>query len=330
MRVVQVMRFGGPEVLVAGDVPEPVAGQGEVVVDVAVADVLFVDARIRSGWGGEYFKVSPPYVAGNGVAGTVAAVGSGVDGGLVGRRVLARVGRTVNGVQVPTGGYAERAVALAAELVEVPDGLALRDAITFLHDGSTALALLHHAALRPGDTVLVNAAGGSLGSVLIPLAKAAGARVVGAARGERKLRLARDWGADLAVDYSEPGWTELVGEVDGGVDVVFDGTGGGQGEAAFGLVRSGGRFLSYGSSAGEFPVLDQAEAQGRGVRVIGILDLRYDEEQAGAGLRRLLADAAAGRVTPFVGQTFPLERAADAHAAIEARETVGKTLLQVR
>lgn len=312
-----------------GDVPEPAPGGGQVVVDVAVADVLFVDTQIRSGWGGEYFKVSPPYVPGNGVAGTVSAVGAGVDARLVGRRVVARVGDTVNGVQVPSGGYAERAVAPAGELVEVPDGLALTDAITFLHDGSTALALLHHAAIKPGERVLVNAAGGSLGTLLVPLAKAAGARVVGAARGERKLALARERGADVTVDYTDPDWLGQVREAAGGVDVVFDGTGGAVGEAAFGLAVPGGRFLSYGAAAGEFPVLDQAEAGRRGVHVFGILDLRYDDVQARQDLRRLMEDAAAGRFTPFVGQTFPLERAADAHAAIESRRTVGKTLLTV-
>jgi NADPH:quinone reductase len=325
MRAVQVVKFGGPEVLVAGDVPEPVLGDGQVLIDVDVADVLFVDTQIRTGWGVEYFTVSPPYVPGNGVAGTVSRVGSGVDRGLVGRWVIARVGRAENGMQIPSGGYAERAVAPVDAVVEVPDGLAFREAITFLHDGATALALLHHAGVRAGARVLVNAAGGSLGTLLVPLAKAAGAQVVGAARGERKLALASERGADVVVDYTGPGWLEAVGEV----DVMFDGTGGVVGEAALGLVRRGGRFLSYGAAGGAFPSVDQAEVERRGVRVFGIFDLRYEGAQARRDLNRLLDDAAAGRFTPFVGQTFPLERAADAHAAIEARTTLGKTLLTV-
>ncbi|HEX2130049.1 MAG TPA: zinc-binding dehydrogenase [Actinophytocola sp.] len=325
MRAIQVVRFGGPEVLVPGEVSEPMPGGGEVVVDVEVADVLFLDTQLRSGWGQEYFAVSPPYVAGNGVAGTVTSVGAGVDPALAGRRVIARVGPAVNGVQVPMGGYAERAVASVDGLVEVPDGLASREAVTFLHDGATAVGLLHHAALRPGERVLVTAAAGSLGAVLVPRAKAAGATVVAAARGARKLALVREWGADVAVDYTEPDWLEAVGAV----DVVFDGAGGASGEGAFGLVTPGGRYLSYGAASGEFPRIDQADARRRGVRHFGINDLRYEGQEARRKLRALMADAAAGRFRPFVGQTFPLERAADAHAEIEARRTVGKTVLEV-
>ncbi|MCT2582937.1 zinc-binding dehydrogenase [Actinophytocola gossypii] len=325
MRVIQVVRFGGPEVLVPADLADPVAGDAEVVVDVEVADVLFLDTQLRSGWGRGYFAVSPPYVAGNGVAGTVSAVGPGVDSALVGRRVIARVGPTMNEVQVPMGGYAERAVAAVGEVVEVPDGLPLRDAVTFLHDGPTALGLLHHAALQPGERVLINAAAGGLGALLVPRAKAAGATVVAAARGARKLELVREWGADVAVDYTESGWLDEVG----GVDIVFDGAGGAVGEEAFGLVAEGGRYLSYGAASGDFPRVDQADASRRGVRYLGIQELRYDGPEARRELRALMAEAAAGRFRPFVGQAFPLERAADAHAAIEARRTVGKTVLEV-
>jgi NADPH2:quinone reductase len=330
MRAVQVTGFGGPEVLEVADVPEPVAGAGQVLIDVAVADVLFVDTQIRSGWGGEYFKVAPPYIAGNGVAGTVAEVGSGVDEALIGRRVIARVGRHQDHVQVPVGGYAQRAVSGAGDLFGVPDGLGLREATALLHDGTTALHVLRHAAILAGDWVLVNAAGGSLGALLVPLAKAAGAKVVGAARGERKLGLVREWGADLAVDYSTPGWAQEVRETTGGVRVVLDGTGGRAGREAFELTLPGARFLAYGAASGGFVGVGPDEAKARDVRLVGIGDLGSDAGTVERDLRRLLEDATNGEVRPFIGQTFPLERAADAHAAIEARETVGKTVLVVR
>jgi NADPH2:quinone reductase len=328
MRAVQVVEFGGPEVLVVGEVPAPVAGAGEVLIDVAVADVLFVDTKIRSGWGGEWFTVSPPYVAGNGVAGTVAGIGAGVDPSWAGRRVVARVGRRGPAGNVPAGGYAERAVAPVDELIEVPAGLGLGEAVAFLHDGTTALSILRHAAVEPGQRVLVNAAGGSMGALLVPLLKAAGAHVTGAARGERKLDLVREWGADLAIDYTLPGWAERVREETGGPHVVLDGTGGAAGRAAFDITRPGGRFLAYGAADGFAPV-GPDEAASRGIAFVGILDLGHDEEWTRRDLRRLLDDAAAGRIAPFIGQTFPLDRAAAAHAAIEARETVGKTLLMV-
>jgi len=322
MRVVEVTRFGGPEVLAVRAVADPVAGDGQVLIDVTAADVLFVDTAIRDGWGREWFSVAPPYVAGNGVAGTVGAVGAGVDAALVGRRVLAQTG--ANGGMSPTGGYAEQAVVAATALVPVPDRLGLPEALALLHDGPTVVSILDSAELRPGQRVLITAAGGSLGTLLVPLAKAAGAEVIGAARGARKLEFVREWGADTVVDYSEPGWTS--GLID--VDVVLDGAGGEIGGEAFTTIRRGGRLLAYGSPGGDFAHVDPAEAARREVRVVGILDLGKGLDKQDA-VARMLRRAAAGEVTPLVGQTFPLAEAAAAHRAIAARETVGKTLLLI-
>ncbi|HEX6352285.1 zinc-binding dehydrogenase [Actinophytocola sp.] len=317
MRAVEVKRFGGPDVLTVRELPDPVAGPGQVVVDVAAVDVLFVDTRIRSGWGKEWFTVEPPYVPGNGAAGVVASVGSEVDKSWLGRRVLAHTGE--NNGMTPVGAYAERAVVATSALTPVPDRLALPEALTLLHDGPTVVALLEKAAVRPGERVLVNAASGSLGTLLVPALKAAGAEVIGAARGTRKLDFIREWGADDAVDYSIPGWTDRVGPV----DVVFDGSGGDIGTAAYALVRPGGRFLAYGSSAGEFPKTEPAR---EGVTVVAILDVSKGVDMR-AALTDMLEKAAAGAVTPLVGQTFPLDQARAAHEAVEARQTVGKTLL---
>lgn len=322
MRAVEVTRFGGPEVLAVREVADPVAGDGQVLIEVAAADVLFVDAAIRDGWGSDWFAVTPPYVAGNGVAGTVLAVGPGVDDAWVGRRVLAQTG--ANGGMSPTGGYAERAVVPATALVAVPDRLALPEALALLHDGPTVVSILDSAELRAGQRVLITAAGGSLGTLLVPLAKAAGAEVIGAARGARKLDFVREWGADVVVDYGEPGWTSGLGEV----DVVLDGAGGDIGGEAFRAVRRGGRLLAYGSPGGDFAHVDPAEAERRDVRVLGILELGKDLDRQGA-VAEMLRRAAAGEVTPLVGQTFPLAEAEAAHRAIAARETVGKTLLLV-
>ncbi|TDV45362.1 zinc-binding dehydrogenase [Actinophytocola oryzae] len=317
MRAVEVTRFGGPEVLTLRESPDPVAGPGQLVVDVAAVDVLFMDARLRAGWGREWFSVEPPYVPGNGVAGTVRSVGSDVDGSWVGRRVLAHTGK--NNGMTPVGGYAEQAVAEVSDVEPVPDALGLPEALTLLHDGPTVVLALSSANVRPGERVLVNAASGSLGTLFVPILKAAGAEVVGAARGARKLDFVREWGADDAVDYSTQDWTDRVGTV----DVVFDGTGGDIGTAAYGLLRPGGRFLAYGSSAGEFP---KTEPPRPGVTVVGILEMGKGVDKRGA-LTEMLAKAARGEVTPLVGQTFPLDQAKAAHEAIEARQTVGKTLL---
>jgi len=321
MREVRATRFGGPDVLATAEVPEPVAGPGEVVVGVFVAPVLMLEAQIRGGWG-EYFGVEPPYVPGNGVAGGVVSVGRGVDPGWVGRRVVART---------EGGGYAERAVVPAEGLVPVPDGLGLLEAAALLHDGPTALGLVEGAGMRPGEWALVLAAGGGMGTLLVQLARAAGARVVGAARGEGKLGLVRELGAEVAVDYSEAGWPGRVREATGGAgpDVVFDGVGGRIGEEAFGITSRGGRFSAHGAASGDFADVDPQDAERRGVRVVGIERVQFAPVDARRLAGQAMSEAAAGRLRPVVGQTFPLDRAADAHATMEARGVVGKTLLLV-
>ncbi|MFI9557503.1 zinc-binding dehydrogenase [Nonomuraea endophytica] len=321
VQVVRVMRFGGPEVLVLGEAPEPVAGVGQVVVEVAVAGMTFVETQIRRGVDQWHARPSLPYVPGGLVAGRVSSVGAEVDSGWLGQRAIAGVGES--------GGFAERAVAEVGELFPVPDGLELPEAIALHSDGSTAQGLVEQARIDPGDWVLVEAAAGGVGSLLVQLARAAGARVVGAARGARKLELIRELGADAAVDYSEPGWTDRVLEATGGAgaDVVFDGVGGRIGRAAFEVTARGGRFSVHGASSGEATLIDPGEARLKGVEVIGIEQLFDFGPNLVRWAEQMMSQAAAGLVRPVIGQTFALERAADAHAAIENRTALGKTLL---
>ncbi|MEV4355250.1 zinc-binding dehydrogenase [Nonomuraea sp. NPDC049625] len=321
MRVVRVTGFGGPEVLVPGEAPDPVAGPGQVVVEVAVAGVTFVETQIRRGTDQWHARPELPYVPGGLVAGRVSSAGEGVDPAWAGRRVIAGTGET--------GGFAERAVAVAEDLFPVPDGLELPEAVALHSDGSTAQGLIEGAKVRPGEWVLVEAAAGGVGSLLVQLARTAGARVVGAARGSRKLDLIRELGAEAAVDYSEPGWTGRVLEATGGAgpDVVFDGVGGEIGRAAFEVTARGGRFSVHGASSGEVTVVDPARRED--VDVIGIEQLFDFGPNVVRWAEQMMAQAAAGLVRPVIGQTFPLERAADAHAAIEHRTALGKTLLLI-
>jgi NADPH:quinone reductase len=281
-----------------------------------------VDVLIRYGLAVDYFPVRPPYVPGNGVAGTVLSVGDGVDPAWVGRAVAAHTGEMGGG-----GGYAEQVVAAVGDLIPVPASIGLPRAAALLHDGATALGLIEAIGVKPGEWVLVTAAAGGMGVVLVQLARTAGGRVIGAARGGRKLDAVRDAGAEAAVDYSEPGWTDQVRMLTAGhgADVVFDGAGGQLGRAAFDVTADGGRFSAHGTSDGGFAHADAAQASRRGVTV------RPLTPHAPGEFLRLataaLAEAAAGRIWPVIGQTFPLTRAADAHAAIEARTTIAKTLL---
>ncbi|MEV6522752.1 zinc-binding dehydrogenase [Longispora sp. NPDC051575] len=314
MRAVWLREFGGPEVLVAGDAPEPVPGPGQVLVEVAFANITFVETQFRATGAGPYRPVLP-MIPGNGVGGLVAAVGAGVDPALVGTRVVTSLGGS--------GGYAERAAVDAAQLIPVPDGVPLDVAVALLADGRTATALVRAAAPRPGERVLVEAAAGGVGTLLVQLARAAGATVVAAVGGPRKAQVARDLGAETVVDYTAPGWTDEAGPV----DVVFDGVGGEIGRAAFGLLGRGGRMFTYGLASGAWADIPAAEAAERGVTVHagslgGPAEMRAFTLDA-------LGEAAAGRLRPLIGQRFPLEKAADAHAAMGARATVGKTLLEI-
>ena len=325
VRVIEVGRFGGPEVLTPGKAADPVAGPGEVLIATSFADVLFLDTVIRSGRAAGFFPIRPPYVPGNGVSGHVTAVGPGVLDLPVGSPVIAHTGGAGGG-----GGYAERAVVPAADVVTVPAGLGLGDAAALLHDGATAVGLVAGTGLHAAETVLVVGAAGGLGILLVQYAAAAGAHVVAAVRGGAKRDLTLRLGAEAAVGYADPDWPRQAASACGGTGphVVFDGVGGALGAAAFAITRDGGRFSAHGAPGGGFAPIDRAEAARRGITVRGIEQV---QQRAGDRARlagQALADAAAGRIRPVTGQVFPLDQAADAHRAIEARTVIGKTLLE--
>jgi NADPH2:quinone reductase len=309
VRAVVMREFGPPEVLEPAEVAEPEAGPGEVVIEAEYANVTFVETQIRAGRAPHPSMLPAlPAILGNGTGGTAA-----------GRQVVA----SLNGA----GGYAERVAVDASRLIEVPDGVTLRDAVALLADGRTALSLVGRAGLAPGETVLVEAAGGGVGTLLVQLARRAGARVVALAGQPAKLALARDLGADLAVDYRREDWPEQVQIAAGRVDVVFDGVGGDVGRAAFELLGAGGRFCPFGMASGSFAPVPPELAEEREIAVLRGGSM--DAGESGALSRAALAEAAAGRLRPVVGQEFDLASAAAAHAAIEARTTIGKTLLTV-
>jgi NADPH2:quinone reductase len=336
MEAVVLRRFGPPEELVLEELADP-AGPGDradpadragpagpgvtpgtVVISVEFASITFVETQIRAGHP-PHPSMAPalPVVLGNGVGGTVAAVGPGADEALLGRRVISTTGGR--------GGYASRAVVDAAALIPVPPQVEMADATALLADGRTAMALAHAAAVRAGETVLIEAAAGGVGSLLVQLARHAGATVVAGVGSAGKVAAVGELGADEAVIYQSPEWADQVRTAVGAVDVVFDGVGGQVGEAAFGLLRHGGRFMSYGMASGQFARISDAEAAARGVTIHRGAPVSPERmrELSSAALDR----AAAGRLRAVIGQAFPLAEAAAAHAAIESRATVGKTLL---
>ncbi len=318
MRAIQVASFGAPEVLTPVVLPDPVPGPGQVVVGMAAADVIFLDTLLRGGWGQDIFPRTLPYVPGGGGAGEVLAVGEGVDPAWVGRRVTVRTGV----------GYAERIVAEEGEIMPIPDGLATATAAALVHDGVTALDLHRRGSPRDGEWVLVSAAAGGAGTLLVQLAVDAGARVVAAASSDAKRALARELGAEVVVDYTRADWIERVREATGGgAALVYDGAGGALGSAAVDALADGGRFVTYCTADG-FAAPDHETAARRGVRLLmPLLDGPPDQETVRELLGLVLERAADGRLRPAIGATYPLERAAEAHRALAARTTVGKSLL---
>ncbi|MBB5081559.1 zinc-binding dehydrogenase [Nonomuraea endophytica] len=306
MNIVEVTRFGGPEVLRVRQSSPVTAGPEEVVIEVRAADVLSIEVQLRTGWGREWFGTRPPYVPGTAVAGVVRSAPEA--GSWEGRRVAALL---------PGGGYAEQVAAPLSALVEVPENVSLISAAALLQVGPAALSLLDAAELKPGARVLVTGAGGALGLVLVELAARAGAHVVGAARGPAKRARALSLGASSVVDYPDLASGDLE------FDAVFDGVGGQVGADAFALTAPGGVFFGYGVLSGEFAAVGPDEAERRGVRLVGIEQVQFTPE----ALHRLAERTLTAGITPTIGLAVPLDQAHRAHAALEARDVVGKAVL---
>lgn len=322
MKVIRVREAGGPDVLRVEQADEPAPEAGQVLIANRIAGVGYGDVIVRSG----RFPFPLPFVPGLEVGGEVVAVGPGVDPDLVGRTVVAT---TVGN----RGGYAERALAPAAYTFLVPDGLALPTAVAVFQAGAVAYGLLGAMRVAHGETVLVTAAAGRVGSLLVQLARAAGATVIGTAGGDKVAAVA-GFGADHAIDHRADGWAEQVRAVTGGrgADVVLDAIGGEIGARAVDAAADGaGRVGVYGFASGTWLALDAMTIGGRGLTVVGPLGIVFrkpDGEQR-ADAERALAEAAAGRLTPHIHATYPLADAPAAHAEIEARRTTGAVLLGV-
>ncbi|GAA3512592.1 zinc-binding dehydrogenase [Actinocatenispora rupis] len=322
MHAIRQYEFGPASTLRYEDVPDPEPAAGQVRIAVTAAGVHLIDTRIRAGEAAPMPLPDLPMTPGREVAGTVDALGTGVDDSWLGRRVAVHLGAA-------NGGYAERAVADVTALHDVPDGVTDAAAVALLGTGRMTRGILHLADLTADDVVLVTSAAGGIGTLLVQAARRAGATVVGAAGGPTKTRQVRDAGAH-AVDYLDPAWPDAVREAlgDRAVSVVLDGVGGTVGRAALDLLGPGGRLLLFGWSSGAPTAFTHTDLLSRGLsvtvavgpRVLGLPGgLRQLEDEA-------FADGAAGRMVPAVTE-FPLADAAGAHAALERRETTGKVVL---
>ncbi|MET9769022.1 zinc-binding dehydrogenase [Streptomyces sp. NPDC006415] len=332
MYAVRLHAFGPAENLVYEKAEDPVPGPGQVRIAVAAAGVHLLDTVLREGESGPYpAPVGLPTVPGREVAGTVESVGEGVDGEWLGKRVVAHIG-------MAPGGYAELTVTEADRLHEIPEGLDATGAVAMIGTGRTALGILGFTPLGPDSVVVVTAAAGGIGTLLVQYAKSAGATVIALAGGPAKVARATDNGADLALDYTRPDWPrEARAYLDAKglrATVLYDSVGGTTARAAVDLLGPGGQHVVYGWSgeglgAGGPLTFTAEELAERSITSGSALGPEMIER--GGGLRaletRALAEAAAGRLRPAV-QRFPLAEAAAAHRALETRGTMGKVILE--
>jgi NADPH2:quinone reductase len=317
--------LGPPEVLRYEEVPDPEPGDGQARIVMAAAGVHVVDTSIRRGSSdGPFGRPELPMTPGREMAGTVDAVGAGVDRSWIGRRVVAHLGAA-------SGGYAEMAVVDVDSLHPLPDGVTFVDAVAMVGTGRTAMAIADVAAIEAGDVALVTAAAGGLGSLLLQVARRSGATTIGLAGGPDKQRVVEELGADHALDYSSAGWPDRLSDWlgDRTATVGLDGVGGVIGRQVLDLLGPGGRLIMFGYSSGELLPLNAGDLFRTGVTVSAAVGARI---MSRPGAMRSYADQAltelaTGHLRPLVHPPFPLADAAAAHHALESRQTTGKVVL---
>ncbi len=325
MRAIRLHEYGAPDRLVLDDLPDLTPGPGQVRIAVEAAGVHLVDTTLRRGDPGPLSLPRPelPTIPGREVAGVVDDLGDGVERAWLGRRVVAHLG------PVP-GGYAEQAVtAVDGQLFVVPEQVPSADAVAAVGTGRTALGVLELEPPSADDVVLVPSAAGGMGWLLVQAARAHGATVVAAARGEERTARLAELGADLVVDYGRAGWDDRVREETGGVTLVYDGVGGAVGRCALELLRPGGRLVLFGYSSGAPTRFDTGDVVRLGITAGWSLGPRMNALPGGIpGLaRRALDRVAAGSWRPLV-TPYPLGDAARAHADLEQRRALGKVVLR--
>jgi NADPH:quinone reductase len=320
MLAIRVHKTGGPEVLRPEELPDPAPGAGEVLLDVEAIGVNFIEIYQREG----LYNVTKPFTPGSEAAGTVRALGSGVEGVRVGDRVVSQSVR---------GAYAARAVVAADRVVRITDGVSTKRAAAVFLQGLTA----HYLAtstypLQSGDRCLVHATAGGVGLLLCQIAKRCGAFVIGTASTEEKRALARRTGADEMIDYTAQDFAVEVKRITGGagVRVVYDSVGRSTFEGSLNALGRRGLLALFGQSSGPVPPFDPQVLNRKGSLFLTrptLNDYVASRAELLDRANELLGWVRDGLLDVRIGAEFPLIRAADSHRALAGRKTTGKVLL---
>ena len=327
MKAVRVHETGPAEVLRYEDVDDPKPRAGEALVKIAAAGVNYLDVYYRSGfhWGGHH-KRPLHYIPGAEAAGTVVAVGPGATDVKVGDHVA-------YGISNGSGAYAELGAIPRWHLYRLPSSVSFETAAATMLQGMTAHYLTHSTvAVKPADTVLVHAAAGGTGLLLVQIAKLRGARVFGTVSTGDKARLVLQAGADAAINYIEHDFAiEIKKLTDGaGVNVVYDSVGQATFEKSLDVLAPLGSLVIFGQASGPVPPFDTAILNAKGSLSLMRPSLTHHVvNHADVAWRAgdLFNWITAGRLNITIGNSFPLSEAAQAHRALESRQSVGKILL---
>lgn len=320
MKAVRVHTVGGPEVLRYEDVDVPRPGPGEALVKIAASGLNYLDVQYRIG----RVKAPTPFVIGSEAAGVVTEIGSGVADLRVGDRV---------GWAMTLGSYAEYAVVPAWKLVAIPADVDLQIAAGVMLQGLTAHYLTHSTfALKPGDTAVVHAAAGGVGSVIVQVARIVGARVIATAGTEAKAELARQAGANEVIVYTKQDFEAEVKRLTGGrgVDVVYDSVGKDTFDKSLNCLRPRGMLALFGFSSGLVPPFDPATLGTKGSLFLtrpGLNQYMATREELLSRTNAIFEWLASGALKIRIGHVFPMAEARKAHEELEARRTTGKVLL---
>ena len=315
-------RWGEPAELEYAEVEEPRPQAGQVLIDVRAIGCNFFDILMVQG----KYQIRPPFPfsPGSEVAGLVREVGPGVERIRPGQRVLG---------MMSWGGYAERAVAAAAHVFALPEAMSFEEGAAFgLVYQTSYCALVHRAALRPDEWLLVHGAAGGVGLSAVQIGKALGARVIATAGTDAKLEVARQAGADALLNYRTEEWVERVKALTGGegADVIYDPVGGDVFDGSTKCLAFEGRLLTVGFAGGRIPTVALNRVLLKNVTIVGVhwgLYQRRGSPLVDRWMEALFALYEKGRVRPVVYRTYPLREAAAALRALAERESHGKVVL---
>jgi NADPH:quinone reductase len=320
-KAIRIYEHGGPEVLKWEDVELGDPGEGEVQLKHTAVGLNFIDCYQRSG----LYPMDLPLTLGTEAAGVIEAIGSGVTDLSVGQRV------TYAGGQI--GSYCEARNIPANVLVAIPDSIEDQTAAAMMLKGMTAHMLMFKCyAVQPGDTILVHAAAGGVGTIMCQWANALGATVIGTVGSAEKAAKAKAHGCHHPINYSEEDFAERVQEItDGkGVPVVYESIGKDTYEKSMDCLENFGMLVNFGNASGAIPAIEPLELMRRGSLALSrptLFNYTSDPAMRQTAAQALFDIVASGKVKIEIGQTFPLADVAAAHTALESRQTTGSTVL---